>query len=60
MKTIAEWLAVTPGAVSKLIQSSERLERVDLAYRTRLGVVREALRKRCDSCLAIVAPSDGS
>ncbi|MFA6958394.1 MAG: hypothetical protein WC538_21215, partial [Thermoanaerobaculia bacterium] len=45
MEAIGEWLDVTPGAISKLIRSSERLERADDGYREKLGVVRAALRR---------------
>ena len=50
MTAIGAWLDVTPGAISKLIQTSERLERADDAYRTRLGVLREALRRPRGNC----------
>lgn len=60
MTAIGEWLEVTPGAISKMIRSSERLELVDEAYREKLGVVRETLRRPRGSCDDSLDQVDGS
>ena len=60
MTAIGEWLDVTPGAISKLVRSSERLELVDEEYRAGLGIVREAIRRPGESCVDAPDQADRS